>query len=64
MAYLALFWPFRKRHGRAKVFEVWHSRRDLARLGPHILRDIGLSEKEAMAEARRPMWDLRGCRRR
>jgi uncharacterized protein YjiS (DUF1127 family) len=33
------------------------SRRHLARLDDHILRDIGLSRAEAEAEAIRPLWD-------
>jgi uncharacterized protein YjiS (DUF1127 family) len=33
------------------------SRAALRRLDPHLLRDIGLSETEAEAEARRPVWD-------
>jgi uncharacterized protein YjiS (DUF1127 family) len=30
----------------------------LSDLDPHILRDIGLSEGEAQAEARRSVWDV------
>lgn len=33
-------------------------RRDLRDLPPHILRDIGLTEDEARAEADRPLWDV------
>lgn len=33
------------------------SRTRLAGLDPHLLRDIGLTEAEAQAEARRPAWD-------
>mgnify|MGYP001765411063 CR=1 FL=1 len=33
-------------------------RRALLRLEPHLLRDIGLSEAEARAEAARPVWDV------
>lgn len=33
------------------------SRRSLARLDDHLLRDIGLSRDEALAEAHRPAWD-------
>lgn len=36
---------------------VWRSRRALARLDPHLLRDIGVSDVAAKAEARRPVWD-------
>lgn len=34
-----------------------HSRRRLARLDDHILRDIGLTRAEAEDEASRPAWD-------
>ena len=33
------------------------SRRRLADLDAHILRDIGLTPVEASREARRPLWD-------
>lgn len=33
------------------------SRRGLARLDDHLLRDIGLTRTEAMAEASRAAWD-------
>jgi uncharacterized protein YjiS (DUF1127 family) len=33
------------------------SRRPLARLDDHLLRDIGLTRAEAEAEALRPAWD-------
>ena len=33
------------------------SRRALARIDDHILRDIGLTRQEADAEAARPGWD-------
>jgi len=36
-------------------------RRDRARLRdlpPHMLRDIGITREEAMAEAGRPLWDV------
>lgn len=32
-------------------------RRQLARLEPHLLRDIGLSAEVAQQEAARPRWD-------
>jgi uncharacterized protein YjiS (DUF1127 family) len=32
-------------------------RRQLARLEPHLLRDIGLTAHEAQTEAQRPRWD-------
>ena len=33
------------------------SRRSVARLDDHLLRDIGITRAEAMAEASRPAWD-------
>ncbi|MCU0731645.1 MAG: DUF1127 domain-containing protein [Hyphomonas sp.] len=33
------------------------SRRDLARLDDHLMRDIGLTRAEAASEAHRPFWD-------
>ncbi len=33
-------------------------RRRLTQLDKHLLRDIGLSETEAMMEAERPFWDV------
>lgn len=37
---------------------VWRSRRALARLEPHLLRDIGLRDFEAAQEAAHPIWDV------
>ena len=34
------------------------SRRALATLDDHLLRDIGLTREEAEAEARRDLWDV------
>lgn len=42
----------------ARVFGVWRQRRALSSLDAHLLRDIGLSEEAAQAEARRPAWDV------
>lgn len=33
------------------------SRTRLGELDPHMLNDIGLTEKDARAEANRPIWD-------
>ena len=33
-------------------------RAQLARLDPHLLRDIGLTDGQAHAEAARPAWDV------
>ena len=42
------------------VLLAWNARhrmrRDLARLDPHLLRDIGLTEGQALAESRKPFW--------
>ncbi len=37
---------------------VLRERRRLARLSDEALRDIGLSRREALREARRPFWDI------
>lgn len=37
---------------------LWKSRRDLADLDAHMLRDIGLTETQAKCEAERPIWDV------
>jgi uncharacterized protein YjiS (DUF1127 family) len=39
------------------VISTARQRRHLARLDDHLLRDIGLSQAEATAEASRPIWD-------
>ena len=36
---------------------IWRERNDLANLNAHLLKDIGVSEAEAKAEASRPVWD-------
>lgn len=37
---------------------VWMERRALSRMEPRTLADLGLTEAQAQAEARRPVWDL------
>lgn len=37
--------------------DVWRQRQALTRLDDRALEDIGLSYREASAEARRPIWD-------
>nr|WP_234992147.1 DUF1127 domain-containing protein [Roseisalinus antarcticus] len=37
---------------------LYTQRRALARLDDAALRDIGLSRRDAMTEANRPLWDL------
>ena len=53
----------RSRHVVARALEtlaVWHQRhvqrRDLARLAPEQLIDIGVSAGDAAAEVRKPFW--------
>lgn len=41
-----------------RAHAVWQERRALAGLDQTRLRDLGLTEAEALAEARRPFWDL------
>ncbi|MFO1201684.1 MAG: DUF1127 domain-containing protein [Tabrizicola sp.] len=45
--------PYRIAHRTA----VARSRRSLSRLDDHLLRDIGLSRSQALAEAERRGWD-------
>lgn len=40
------------------AFAVRRQRSHLARLDTHELRDIGLTEEAAAAEAHRPFWDV------
>ncbi len=42
----------------ARLLQVARQRRVLARLDDVALADIGLTRKEALAEARRPFWDI------
>ena len=44
----------------ASVLRALHlrqTRQHLARLEPHLLRDIGLTPDQALHEASRPLWD-------
>ncbi|MEM1130169.1 MAG: DUF1127 domain-containing protein [Pseudomonadota bacterium] len=50
-------------HHRARLLQVlaiwrrnWRTRRALSRLGPDLLRDIGVSTSAAQQEAARPFW--------
>jgi uncharacterized protein YjiS (DUF1127 family) len=61
---LALRLPLRRwiAHGRVwsllrRALSLHRSRKDLAELDPHMLRDIGLTRAEATREAARPVWD-------
>lgn len=44
----------------ADMFATWRQRRELAALDGHRLADIGLTRADALREAARPAWDLRG----
>lgn len=37
-------------------YRRWRSRRELARVEPHLLRDAGIRDFDARAEARKPFW--------
>jgi len=41
----------------ARAVALMRQRRDLARLDDHALDDIGISRSDALAEARRHVWD-------
>lgn len=40
------------------ALDLKRSRGRLAQLDPHLLRDIGLTPEDALAEAARPLWDV------
>ena len=40
-----------------RLYDVWRQRRALQKLDIDALNDIGISRKDAFAEARRPFWD-------
>ncbi len=40
-----------------RLFDIARQRRALTQLDDHILEDIGVSRKQAQAEATRPLWD-------
>ena len=42
----------------ARASDARRHRQALIRLDPHLLRDIGLTREEALAEATRPLWDV------
>lgn len=59
--------PARRRQNRIRglgdtafetAFELRDQRRALAKLPPHLLKDIGLTAQEAATEAERPIWDV------
>lgn len=40
------------------AFSIWRQRRALARLDPSALKDIGVTQREALLEADKPIWDV------
>lgn len=42
----------------AAFWRAWETRRQLAELDPRMLRDIGVTEGEALREVSRAPWDL------
>ena len=40
-----------------RLYDVWRQRQTLRKLDIDALNDIGISRKDAYAEARRPFWD-------
>ena len=40
-----------------RLYDVWRQRQTLRKLDINALNDIGISRKDAFAEARRPFWD-------
>ena len=56
--------PATKARGPVRVLAVlrgwlvtWRSRRQLSRLPPELLRDVGLTERNVHEETQRPFWD-------
>ena len=57
---LTLTLPDLPKIGAVALLKTWavraRSRRHLARLEPHMLRDIGVPDFEARVETQRPFW--------
>ncbi len=49
--------PLRLLHGVLLALTLRRERQHLARLEPHLLADIGLTDRTAAREAARPVWD-------
>ena len=47
-----------RRPGLMQMLHLWRSRRALAALDTAQLNDIGITAKDAAAEAARPIWDV------
>jgi uncharacterized protein YjiS (DUF1127 family) len=45
-------------HHLTQALALRRHRSALGKLDPHILRDIGLTQAQAEAEASRPLWDV------
>ena len=50
--------PARKRISLVSLLDLWRTRRQLKSLDDRALADIGLTRREADAEAARPVWDV------
>jgi len=50
--------PLRRRAGLLDLLTLYRQRRRLARLDAAALDDLGLTLRDARAEARRPLWDV------
>ncbi|PMR69619.1 DUF1127 domain-containing protein [Halomonas heilongjiangensis] len=59
--FTSLLWRWIRRMNHQ--MQLRHERRQLGELSDSLLRDIGLTRREAMREARRPFWDDIGWRR-
>lgn len=44
----------------ARFWRAYDTRRQLAELDPHLLRDIGVTRLDAQLEAARKPWDIQG----
>ena len=44
--------------GLGRIIDMWRSRQHLKRLDDRALADVGLSSKDALTEANRPIWDV------
>ena len=40
-----------------RMLQIARQRRDLSKLEPHLLKDIGVTQDDARIEAARPPWD-------
>lgn len=44
--------------GLTRLIDLWRSRQALARLDATALKDIGVSQRAALNEAQKPVWDV------